>query len=75
MCDINYASSRRTIREERKEGNMFKKFIKRIIEAGTQEEAINKVFYGENGIDRAYQQEKISWDDHQTLLALIETMA
>ena len=50
---------------------MFKKFLQRIIEAGNQEDAIWEVFYGENGIDHAYQQEKISWKDHQLLLGII----
>ena len=54
---------------------MFKKFIKRIIEAENREDAMENVFYGENGIDRAYQLEKISWQEHQMLLTLIEKMA
>ena len=54
---------------------MFKKFIQRIIEAENREEALNKVFYGPDGIDMAFQREKISWKEHQMLLALIEKMA
>lgn len=54
---------------------MFKKFIERIISAENYEDAINNVFYGEDGIDMAYQHEKITWKDHQMLLALIEKMA
>ena len=63
---------------------MFKKFIQRIIEAKDQQDAIDNVFYGtkfENGkvvqygIDIAYQHEKITWKEHQMLLALIEKMA
>lgn len=54
---------------------MFKKFIKRIIEAETREDAINNVFYGEDGIDIAFQREKISWEEHEMLLSLIEKMA
>ena len=54
---------------------MFKKFLKRIIECENKEEAYEKVFYGDDGIDMAYQREKISWNDHQMLLALIEKMA
>jgi len=54
---------------------MFKKFIERIIAAESREDAINNVFYGANGIDNAYQQEKITWKEHQMLLALIEKMA
>jgi hypothetical protein len=54
---------------------MFKKFIERIIEAKNQEDAIQNVFYGPNGIDQAYQNEKISWKEHQMLLNLISKMA
>lgn len=63
---------------------MFKKFIQRIIEAKDREDAIQNVFYGtkfengkivEYGIDIAYQHDKISWKEHQMLLALIEKMA
>lgn len=63
---------------------MFKKFIQRIIEAENREDAIQNVFYGtkfengkivEYGIDIAYQHDKISWKEHEMLLALIEKMA
>ena len=54
---------------------MFKKFIERIIAAENREDAIQNVFYGEDGIDMAFQHEKISWKDHQMLLALIDKMA
>lgn len=64
---------------------MFKKFIQRIIEAKNQDDAMDNVFYGtkwdddgnvvQYGIDIAYQHEKISWNEHQMLLALIEKMA
>lgn len=54
---------------------MFKKFIERIIAAKDRQDAIENVFYGENGIDMAYQKEKITWKEHQMLLALIEKMA
>lgn len=54
---------------------MFKKFVQRIIEAKDKEDAIQNVFYGQDGIDAAYQREKISWNEHEMLLALIEKMA
>lgn len=64
---------------------MFKKFIERIIAAENREDAIQNVFYGvtfdengkiiEYGIDIAYQHEKITWKEHEMLLALIEKMA
>lgn len=54
---------------------MFKKFIQMIIESKDREDAIQNVFYGINGIDMAYQREKITWKEHQMLLALIEKLA
>lgn len=54
---------------------MFKKFIQRIIEATDRDDAIQNVFYGKDGIDMAFQHEKITWKEHQMLLALIEKMA
>jgi hypothetical protein len=54
---------------------MFKKFIQRIIESENKEDAIANVFYGEDGIDMAYQREKITWKEHQMLLALIEKLS
>lgn len=54
---------------------MFKKFIQRIIEAENREDAIQNVFYGSDGIDMAYQREKITWKEHQMLLGLIEKLA
>lgn len=50
---------------------MFKKFIQRILDAQTRDELL-EVFYAEDGIDRAFQREKITWTEHQMLLALIE---
>lgn len=54
---------------------MFKKLLQRIIEAEDQQDAFDSVFYGEDGIDRMYQQERITWKEHQMLLAIIEKMA
>lgn len=53
---------------------MFKKFIQRIIESENREDAIQNVFYGPDGIDIAFQREKISWAEHELLLKLIEKM-
>lgn len=53
---------------------MFKKFIQQIINSENRQDAIDNVFYGENGIDMAYQHEKISWKEHQMLFTLIEKM-
>lgn len=54
---------------------MFKKFIQRIIEAENREDAVQNVFYGADGIDMAFQHEKITFKEHQMLLALIEKIA
>lgn len=54
---------------------MFKKFIERIIAAENQDDAIENVFYGPDGIDMAFQHEKITWKEHQMLLQLIEKLA
>ena len=40
-----------------------------------REDAMQNVFYGNDGIDIAFQREKISWKEHQMLLAIIEKMA
>lgn len=54
---------------------MFKKLLQRIIDSENREDAIKNVFYGDNGIDVAFQKEKITWKEHQMLLAIIEKMA
>lgn len=54
---------------------MFKKFVQRIIEAKDRQDAIDNVFYGADGIDMEFQREKITWKEHQMLLALINKMA
>lgn len=51
---------------------MFKKFIERIIEAENREDAVQNVFYGPDGIDMAFQREKISWKEHEMLRKLID---
>lgn len=54
---------------------MFKKFIERIIAAENKEDAIQNVFYGKDGIDMAFQHNKITWIEHEMLFELIEKMA
>lgn len=54
---------------------MFKKFIKRIIEAENQADAWANVFYGADGIDIAYQNQKISWNEFQMLVDLLDMLA
>ena len=53
---------------------MFKKFLQEIIDAQSEEELMD-IFYREDGIDIMYQKEKLSWKDHQMLLALINKMS
>lgn len=50
---------------------MFKKFVKRIASLNTREQADSLWFE----IDIAYQHEKITWDDHQTLFKIINKLA
>ena len=52
---------------------MFKKFLQEIIDANSEEELID-IFYRKDGIDIMYQKEKLSWKDHQMLLALINKL-
>ena len=54
---------------------MFKRFVKRIAESKNREDALRNVFYGADGIDVAFQREKISWAEHELLLAIIDKMA
>lgn len=53
---------------------MLKKFLQEIIDAQSEEELMD-TFYREDGIDIMYQKEKLSWKDHQMLLALINKMS
>ena len=61
--------------EGRKDKDMFKKFIQRIIEAKDRDDAIQNVFYGAEGADIAFQRDKITWKEREMILALIEKMA
>lgn len=53
----------------------FKEFIKRIIAAENKEDAVQNVFYGPDGIERAEQREELTFEESQLLLDLIEKMA
>lgn len=53
----------------------FKKFIQRIIEAENKEDALKNVFYAADGIDIAYQHEKITYKEYEMLLQIIKKMA
>lgn len=50
---------------------MFKRFTYLIAIARNKDE-LNEIFYGMDGINMEYQKGKLSWDDHQTLLKLID---
>lgn len=52
---------------------MFKKLLQQLIDATTEEEILN-VFYKVDGIDMMYQKEKITWKEHQMLLALVNKL-
>lgn len=54
---------------------MFKKFIERIAKAKNKIAAVNNVFYGQDGVDMAYQKEKITWKEHQLLWEIINKLA
>lgn len=43
---------------------MFKKFLKELIEAQTMGDVL-EIFYSSDGIDMAYQRDKLSWKDYQ----------
>ena len=49
---------------------MFKKFIAELLEAETQDDIVRIFYRGENGIDAAYQKEKISFAEHEMLYKL-----
>lgn len=60
--------------EAQEEKSMFKKFLQEIIDAGSEEELMD-IFYRQDGIDMMYQKDKLSWKDHQMLLALINKLS
>lgn len=48
---------------------MFKKLLDELLEARTEEQ-INEILYRADGVDRMFQREKISWQDHERLFKL-----
>lgn len=52
---------------------MFKKFVKELVAAKTKEE-VERIFYRSDGIDMMYQKEKLSWNDQQLLLDLVNKL-
>lgn len=52
---------------------MFKKFLQEIIDAKSPNELWH-IFNRADGIDASYQQEKITWKEHQMLYNLINKL-
>ena len=73
--DINPEPGRDKTPAEREGDQMFKKFIEQIIKAEDQDDAWQKVFYGINGIDMAYQEGRITLKEYDLLTSLIEKLA
>lgn len=49
---------------------MFKKFIEKLIEAETEEQ-VNHILYDfDDGVDMAYQRDKITYKEHELLFEL-----
>ena len=48
---------------------MFKKFVRMLLEASTEQE-VNNVLYGENGVSKSFEKDKIKWDEHEMLFRL-----
>lgn len=53
---------------------MFKKFVRELVEAETEEEILS-IFYRADGIDMSYQHDKITWTDHELLLDLVNKLS
>ena len=53
---------------------MFKKLFDEMMRASTEKE-INDILYRKDGVDMAYQREKLSWDDHERLFNLADRLA
>ena len=52
---------------------MFKKLLQRIIDANNNDDLL-EVFNGIDGIDMMFQKEKITYKEHQMLLALVNKL-
>lgn len=53
---------------------MFKKLFDEMMRASTEKE-INDILYRKDGVDMAYQREKLSWEDHERLFNLADRLA
>lgn len=50
---------------------MFKKLLDELLDAKTVEE-VTLILYREDGVDRQFQREKLSWNDHERLFKVAE---
>ena len=53
---------------------MFKKFVAELVAAKTDDQ-VNYILYREDGVDMAFQKEKISWKEHELLFQLAGALA
>ena len=53
---------------------MFKKFFDELLTAET-EKRIEDILYRADGVDMAYQREKINWQDHERLFELADRLS
>jgi hypothetical protein len=54
---------------------MFKKLLQRIIDAENVQDAVDNVLYGMDGVDMAYQRDKITFKEHEILFKLVSIIA
>lgn len=52
---------------------MLRKYIKQMLAAETEQDIVN-ILYSIDGVDMAYQREKISWNDHELLFELADKL-
>ena len=53
---------------------MFKKFFDELLTAETEEQ-IEEILYRADGVDMAFQREKIGWKDHERLFKLAGSLS
>lgn len=53
---------------------MFKKFFDELLNAETEEQ-ITDILYRADGVDMAFQREKITWQDHERLFELADRLS
>ena len=53
---------------------MFKKFFDELLTAETEKQ-IEDILYRSDGVDMAFQREKINWQDHERLFELADRLS